>query len=517
LVTKSSSNTQSAQLASVGTSRLTHPSLYEVFARHWAPRGFAAVPDAELDRLAELGFDYLWVMGVWTTGQIGRDIARTIFAGLDVESSPYAIARYEVDPAYGGAPALAELRKRLAKRHIGLILDFVPNHTARDHDWITANPDIYVHDRRGRAAVEGPGSVGATAVVDPHPQIACGKDPYFPPWTDTAQLDHRLVETRRLLIDTLHSIEKQADGVRCDMAMLVLSDIFSKTWAHTTPRGIEPVEFGMPRSHDPKLAHGEFWAEAIDALPRDFIWIAEAYWNLEGRLQKLGFDFTYDKALYDHLLHGSAAQVRADLAGPVEFQRRCVRFLENHDEPRIAATLPADRASAALAITMTSPGMRFVYDGQMEGLRERATIQLARRPDETERPSTTPFIEFNDRVTRSAEPSNERSFIESLHERLLAIPRMGDFALLPTTDDRLVAYRWDDRETPVVVVVNYSTEMVSAYVTLELHGLAGRRIALHDVMDGSTYEREGNAALHVVLHPWQSHVFTVTAKGAWHA
>src|SRR6188768_989311 len=115
----------------------TQPALYEAFARHWAPRGLAAVPDSELDRLADLGFDYLWLMGVWTTGELGRSIARSIFGdkpAAAIESSPYAVARYDVDPRYGGNDALAALRSRLARRSIGLILDFVPNHTARDHD-----------------------------------------------------------------------------------------------------------------------------------------------------------------------------------------------------------------------------------------------------------------------------------------------------------------------------------------------------------------------------------------------
>jgi glycosidase len=500
-----------------------------VFARHWAPNGFAAVPDTELDRLAALGFDYLWVMGVWTTGDLGRDIARSIFAShvpssdtqltkeagvrpplqpLDIESSPYAIARYEVDPRYGGNEALAELRRRLAQRNIGLILDFVPNHTARDHDWITSHPDLYVHDRRGRAAVEGPGSIGTTGVADPNPHIACGKDPHFAPWTDTAQLDHRRAETRRMLIETLKTIATQCDGVRCDMAMLALSDVFAKTWVHTNPKGSEPLEFGTVRGPDANLAHGEFWAEAIDALPRDFIWIAEAYWNLEDRLQKLGFDFTYDKPLYDHLLHGTPGQIRAELAGPIEFQRRCVRFVENHDEPRLAATLPADRAGAALVIALTAPGMRLVHEGQMEGLRARAVIQYARRPDEP--PPATPFIEFSDHVSSTTSVP-----MQTLHEKLLAVPRAGDFALLPTTDDRLIAYRWDHRDTPVVVVVNYSPKVASAYVTLELHGLAGRRVVLRDVLEDATYERDGSSALHVVLRPWQAHVFTVTTDGLW--
>jgi hypothetical protein len=237
---------------------------------------------------------------------------------------------------------------------------------------------------------------------------------------------------------------------------------------------------------------GEFWAGVIDHLPSSFLWIAEAYWGLEGRLQRLGFDFTYDKSLYDHLLHGTPAQVRTDLLARPDFQRRSVRFLENHDEPRLAATLPLGRAAAALTITMTAPGLRFVHDGQIEGRRAQATIQLAQRPDE------------------AADPISRE-----LHHRLLAVPREGDFSMLATTDDRLIAYRWDGAR-PVVVIVNFSEERVQAQVSLELHGIGGRRVALDDVMGGATYERDGSAPLFVDLRPWQAHVFTVTTIGLWH-
>jgi glycosidase len=400
------------------------------------------------------------VMGVWTLGTIGPQIAHALFPGVsaeDVVGSPYAIARYEVDPRLGGETALANLRSRLARRSIGLVVDFVPNHTARDHDWVRSHPELYVTDETG---------------------IVCGKDPYFPAWTDTAQLDHRLAATRRQMLTTLASIAERADGVRCDMAMLVLSDVFAKTWADVPARG--------------ELARGEFWAEAIDSLPRTFTWIAEAYWGLERRLQQLGFGFTYDKTLYDDLLHGDAGRIRQHLTESIEVQARAVRFLENHDEPRLAASLSPDRAAAALTIAMTVPGMRFVHEGQLDGRRRHATIQLAHRPDEAP-----------DRGVRA------------VHDRLLRIEREGSFATLHAGDDRLIAYRWDDPDRRLVVIVNFSDASVQSNVALDLHGTAGRRLVLHDLLDGARYERSGSAPLYVELRPWQAHVFAVTVKGLW--
>src|ERR1700684_4170917 len=71
-----------------------------------------------------------------------------------------------------------------------------------------------------------------------------------------------------------------------------------------------------------------------------FIFVAEAYWDLEWELLQQGFDYCYDKRLYDRLVEGSAERIREHLAAPVGYQRRLIRFLENHDEPRAAAVLP---------------------------------------------------------------------------------------------------------------------------------------------------------------------------------
>jgi hypothetical protein len=461
-----------------------HPLLYETFARVWlaesGARSLADVPDGVLDRLAAAGFDHLWLMGVWTIGTIGAQIARehegvrqdldVMLPGWtagDVVGSPYAIARYAVDPALGGDAALATLRTRLAARGIRLILDFVPNHTARDHHWVDDAPELYVHEADGT--------------------IACGKDPYFPAWTDTAQLDHRVSCTRERLITTLLEIAERADGVRCDMSMLVLPDIFARTWVHLPPAPHQP------------LATGEFWAAAIHAVRARhpaFTFLAEAYWELEGRLQRLGFDFTYDKALYDRLLHGDAAAIRAHLGADLEYQVRSVRFVENHDEPRIAHELSPARRAAALVIAMTVPGMRFIHDGQIEGRRIRTSVHLGKRVAEAPAPGAIAL---------------HASLFELLRSPAL---REGAFRLLAATGS-LVAHRWEHRHGSVIVVVNYGADEVTAQFPVELHGIDGRSVLLHDRLTGTDYARDGTElvdparGLFVRLAPWQIHIFDV--------
>ena len=461
-----------------------HPLLYEAFARVWlaesGARSLADIPDAALDRLATAGFDQLWLMGVWTIGTIGPEISRHHegvgkdldvmlpgWTATDVVGSPYAIARYEVDPALGGDAALATLRTRLAARGIRLILDFVPNHTARDHHWVDDSPELYVHESDGT--------------------IACGKDPYFPAWTDTAQLDHRVTCTRERLIATLLEIADRADGVRCDMSMLVLPEIFSRTWAHVPPAPHQP------------LATGEFWAAAIHAVRAghpEFTFLAEAFWELEGRLQRLGFDFTYDKAFYDRLIHGDAAAIRDRLALDPEYQMRSVRFVENHDEPRIAQELSPARCAAALVIAMTVPGMRFIHDGQIEGRRIRTSVHLGKRVAETPEPAAI-------------------ALHTTLFE-LLGLPalREGAFRLLSATGS-IVAHRWEHRHGSVVIAVNYGDAEAAGAFPVELHGIEDRIVVLHDRMSGMDYARDGSElvdparGLFVRLAPWQAHIFEV--------
>ncbi len=253
----------------------------------------------------------------------------------DIAGSPYAIAAYDVAAEFGGDAALAELRARLAKRGIRVLLDFVPNHVALDHPWV--DTDYVMHE--GKAVVHG-------------------KDPYFPGWTDTAQLEYRRAGTRAAMRDVLLSIAERCDGVRCDMAMLVLPHV--------------PCE----------EAAADFWGEAIRAVRAahpGFIVLAEAYWGLEGRLCELGFDFAYDKELYDRLVHDRPYDVAPHVYG-VDNARR-VHFLENHDEPR-AAALPLDLHRAALVLALSLPGMPLVHHGERDGARRFARIQLRRRAEE---------------------------------------------------------------------------------------------------------------------------------------
>jgi hypothetical protein len=414
------------------------PSIYEINTWVWLgdlTRKYGtlitldSVPPAEWDALAQWGFDAVWLMGVWERSPEGARIARE-HTGLqadyrralpdytedDVIGSPYCIRRYEVDLWLGGREGLAVARKALTNRGMQLLLDFVPNHTARDHSWVDQHPDCYIQGTTSEAAnrdafFERNGHV-----------IALGRDPYFPPWTDVAQLNAFHPALREAATRTLVDIAGQCDGVRCDMAMLLINRIFTGTWANRA--GPQPPV--------------EFWPGVISAVKAsnpEFLFVAEAYWGLEWELQQQGFDFCYDKRLYDRLTQGDAPSIRAHLGADLGYQRKLVRFLENHDEPR-AATMPLGRRRAAAVAIATLPGAKLWHEGQFEGRKIKLPVQLGRRPDE---PVDTGLQEF--------------------YCALLPIVRKcgGDWRLSDEGDSRLLAWEWASGER---TVVNFSTEPV---------------------------------------------------------
>jgi Alpha amylase, catalytic domain len=313
------------------------PVLYEINTVIWLQElsrrngrrvTLGEVPAAAWDEVALPGVDAVWLMGVWERSPAGLRIAerdealraswREALADLrsdDVVGSPYCVRDYVVDPVLGGPDGLAAARAELAGRGVRLLLDYVPNHVAPDHPWLTDHPEYFVQGgpddlaRSPDAFLESAGHV-----------FARGRDPYFPAWPDVVQLNAFSERLRTAAADTLASIGDQADGVRCDMAMLLINEVFARTWGDRV--GGPPAE--------------EFWMQVIPEVRRrhpGMLFVAEAYWDLEWALQRQGFDYCYDKRLYDRLLHEGAGQVRAHLLADIDYQRGLVRFLENHDEP----------------------------------------------------------------------------------------------------------------------------------------------------------------------------------------
>ncbi len=383
----------------------------------------------------------------------------------------------------GGWNGLDAARRQLADRGLSLCLDFVPNHTAFDHAWIAEHPERYVLGTRDDYE-RSPANFRACVTSVGTRYVACGRDPYFPPWTDVAQLNYFSIETREAVQATLASVASHCDGVRCDMAMLVFNDVFDRTW-----RSLLRDAWPTPAA--------EFWTSATRAIPQ-LMYLAEVYWDLEQRILDLGFNFAYDKRLLDalHAPH-PASRVWELLGSSTPDPSRLCRFIENHDEPRSAATL-GSKLPACASLIACSPGMRFFFDGQCDGRRIKAPVQLGRWPDE---PVDSVVRGMYDRLLRFA-------MQPVLHDGAWRILNVS------TAGGDIVASRWRTDDVLAVVVANLGPGTSEGHVELTGEELGGAAACdFEDELTGETY-RWTRASLDarglwVRLAAGQAHLFSV--------
>ena len=387
---------------------------------------------------------------------------------------------YTVDPALGGDTGLATARAELAERGIGLMLDFAPNHVARDHDWVIAHPEYFIRGTAEELAAAPEAFFAAGGAV-----IAHGRDPNFAPWRDAAQLNTFKPEVRAAAIETLRAIAARCDAVRCETAMLVANAAFAGTWGERA---------GRPPGQ-------EYWRKvlaAVRATQPDVRFIAEVYWDMEWELQQQGFDFCYDKRLYDRLLYEPAESVRGHLMADLAYQERLLRFLENHDESRAAASFPASRALAVAVAAYTLPGAKLFHHGQFEGYTTRVPAALSRRPRQ---PVDRALQAFYRRLALALQSPPLRDG----QWRLCALNGWPD----NYSYNNLVAWCWQAGDERRVIVVNLSAHTSQARVQLPWPELAGQNWVLEDIMEERLFEHTGdeilNMGLFVELSPWGRH------------
>jgi len=483
------------------------PTVYEINTAVWlerlgrehgGPLQLGEVPGAAWDALAALPVDAVWLMGVWERSPAGLALAeadpgldagnRAALPDLrpeDVIGSPYCVRDYVVDERFGGPDALAEARAQLAVRGLGLILDYVPNHVAPDHPWLTERPGCFLAGSEEELARSPEAFLRTAGGI-----VARGRDPYFPPWPDVVQLDAFSARLRDAVAETLADIGGRCDGLRCDMAMLMTNEVFARTWGERA--GPVPGE--------------DYWPALIGRVKQthpELVFIAEAYWDMEWTLQQQGFDYCYDKRLYDRLAHEPAEAVRGHLQADAAYQERLIRFIENHDEPRAASTFGRAQARAAAVAFSTLQGARLYHDGQLEGRRAHIPVFLGRGPDE---PPDDDLRAFYERLLWAVADSDLRD----------GEWRLADVSGWPDNDShrRLVSWCWATPASRHLVVVNLGDAPAEGRVHLPWDDLAGRAWELADRLDGRAFERAGDElageGLYVGLDPWASYFLRVS-------
>jgi hypothetical protein len=465
-----------------------NPALYEINAAAWLyslsvkpgkPVRLGSVPAAEWDRLKRLGMDYVWLMGVWTRSQTGRRISLTdpgfhrLFNSItpnwteeDIIGSCYSVSAYEPDPLVGTWEDIDYVRRELHQRGMGLILDFIPNHTGIDHHWTREHPEYYVQVQKEDYLKDKE----AFFPIDYQSQtlyLAHGRDPNFPAWTDTAQINYFNPEARAALIREIEKIARHCDGIRCDMAMLMLNDVFQRVWEWT--------------NHHPgyTLPAEEFWAQAVHEVP-NLIYVAEAYWDTEWTLQQLGFDFVYDKRLYDRMRNGHPNDVYLHLTADIHYQNKLVRFIENHDEQRSRVTFPGKKLEAAAVLFSTLPGLKLFFHGQMEGKRIRLPVQIRRSKPETVDPAVSTFYE------KLLPIINEDTFHSGNWQLRDIQPHQDD------SSQNLIAYTWKLENQTVLVTVNLGQDASQGIVDIKDIIMGQSNFIFYDRLKGQSFLLENS-------------------------
>jgi glycosidase len=485
--------------------------------------GFNAITAGDLKAIKAGGFNGIWLMGIWDVGPKVRAISKRY--GPDFQGSPFAIRDYRVSEDLGSEKDFDALVERAHAAGLKVILDFVPNHMGIDSDWLNCHPEFFIH----RVVSSSEMSLSDSELEKRHPgyfvhrtpsypqghrrvpktiMVAYGKDPYFYPWIDTAQLDYAEPALRRKMTEVLCELTRKVDGVRCDMAMLVLRE---QVKIHRHPE--------MSWEAFNRLMPEEFWPDAIRAAKRVnplFTFMAETYWSMEGYLQQLGFDYTYNKPLYEAIV---SAFHSANAEGLLNFMRllgndflsRGIHFIENHDEERAMNTLGEDRQRAAAAVLCTLPGVALLHQGQTEGKRERLPVQRA--------------------VPIHQEPVNNamKAFYEGLMKATSkALFREGRLNVLYSNNPSLISYARVNETEKALVIVNTSAQLQKGTITV-VPGLNlksgvsyGLRDLFYDLKSPDIRNKDTvkvrysytaahliNDGLYVELAPFDAHIFLV--------
>ncbi|KAI9092131.1 glycoside hydrolase superfamily [Phlyctochytrium arcticum] len=503
-----------------------HPSgfsMFEIPARPWIYdlqqkrgsniRTLNDIPDSELQYFQDRKIDVLWLQGVWTLGTWALENVDRVeksrvdnynkhlpgYSQDDVIGSPYAVKEYKVSPELGGDEALAKLRQRLADRGIKLMLDFVPNHVAVDCTWCSQDDkkDFFIQ----RPQNNPPANIDFDGQGRAH-----GRDLYSGAWVDTLQLNYWNPKVHQAMKNEIIKVAGQCDMLRNDMGMLLLNDVIERTWG--------PVL--RANGYTPPAT--DFWTDVLPAIRSahpNFFMTAEVYdWQdfkpaLDTRLQGLGFNSTYDKSVYDLLAakNPHLDNIRNYLRSKgQEGLRHGTHFVENHDEERAVVEFEEKHKSAAVA-SLTLPGPRLMWYGELEGKRKRLLVQLRR---------STP------------EPVNEdlANFYRSLLNTIaLPIFHEGQWELADVrgteanTAWRLISYKWtlagadgsDSNPRNIVVVVNHSNSEGQGRILLSDPAAQGDMVPVKELLSGKVYQRNRQEmtqqGLWVVVAPWSAQIF----------
>ncbi len=308
--------------------------IYEVNIRQYSPEGTFNAFTNDIPNLKKLGVKVLWLMPIHEIGYKNRKAKGNISIEQITDTiekqkylgSHYSVKDYRsVNPNYGTKKDFQKLIKTAHENGIYVILDWVANHTAWDHPWVTMHNDFYTKDKNGK-------------MIAPFD------------WTDVAELDYKNPNLRKAMIDDMKYWVKEfnVDGFRCDVAAEVPTDF----WEHaaTELNKVKPV-FMLAEAEKPELMK--------KAFDMQYAW--EGHHILNGIAQ--GKKSVKDFDIYIQKINKTLQ--------PDDIY---MNFTSNHDENSWNGTeyeRMGDAVETFAALTYTMPGMPLIYNGQEYDLNKR--------------------------------------------------------------------------------------------------------------------------------------------------
>ncbi|KAA3645272.1 MAG: alpha-amylase [Chloroflexi bacterium] len=382
------------------------------------------IPDEELDKLADWGFNGLWLIGLWERSTASKKI-KQMRGNEDAIASAYSLYDYTIAHDLGGEEAVNNLRERAWQRGMRLASDMVPNHMGIDSRWVLEHPDWFLslpqspypsysfngvdltdNDNVGIYLEDHYYDDSDAAVVFKRVDalgearyIYHGNDGTGLPWNDTAQLDFLKAEVREGVIQTILHVARQFPVIRFDAAMTLAKKHIQRLWFPKPGEGgavPSRAEHAMSQAAFDAAIPEEFWREVVDRIAQevpDTLLLAEAFWMMEGYfVRTLGMHRVYNSAFMHMLRDEDNAKYRAVMKNTLEFNpqilKRFVNFMNNPDEDTAEAQFGKGDKYFGVAVMMaTLPGLPMFGHGQIEGFTEKYGMEYQRayydeQPDE---------------------------------------------------------------------------------------------------------------------------------------
>ncbi len=379
-------------------------------------RGLNAIPDEELDKLAQAGITGLWLIGLWERSAASKTM-KQMMGNPEAVASAYSLMDYQIASDLGGWEALENLRWRAWQRGIRLSADMVPNHMGIDSTWVVQHPDWFLslpyspypgysfngadlsNDHRVAIFLEDHYYDKTDAAVvfkridrwnGNTRYIYHGNDGTSMAWNDTAQLNFLKAEVREAVIQTILHVARNFPIIRFDAAMTLAKKHIQRLWFPEPGSGgaiPSRSEYGLTREQFDQAIPEEFWREVVDRVAvevPDTLLLAEAFWMMEGYfVRTLGMHRVYNSAFMHMLRDEDNAKYRSVMKNTLEFDpqvmKRFVNFMNNPDEKTAIEQFGnGDKYFGVATLMTTLPGLPMIGHGQIEGLREKYGMEYRR-------------------------------------------------------------------------------------------------------------------------------------------